>query len=88
MIVLLLITVIGSIINSRNHLEDKGQETSGYPYPLPPPLGVVFLPHVTYNGGGDLYLVAIWEGSVYVSTGYLYIGWDSSGGYLFFIKFL
>ena len=30
-----------------NHFEDKVQETSPPYYPLPPPLGVVFLPHVT-----------------------------------------
>ena len=57
----------------------------GTPTLYPPPLGVVFLPHGSYNGGG-LSLLVIWEGSVSVSTGYLCIGYDSSGGYLFFYK--
>ena len=44
--------ILGTIINSINHLEDKGQETSAPLYPLPPPpLGVVFLPQVTYIWG-------------------------------------
>ena len=42
-----------------NHLEDKGQETSAPLYPLPPPLGVVFLPHIT-TGGIWGYLLVVW----------------------------
>ena len=53
-----------------NHLEDRRQKTSGYPYPLPPPLGVVFLPHVTYMVGGgifDSYMVC-WYYMLVVAT--------------------
>ena len=38
---------IVSIINGMNHSEDKRQETGTPLSPIPPPLGVVFLPLVT-----------------------------------------
>ena len=41
---------------SRNHSEDKGQETDPPLYPLPPPLGVVFSQQVTIGGVGVLYV--------------------------------
>ena len=54
-----MIIVIVSIINGRNHFEDKRQETSTPLYPLPPPLGVVFLPQVTTGGIGVLSVSSI-----------------------------
>ena len=51
-----------------NHSEDKGQETSAPLYPLPPPLGVVFLPHVTTGGIGVLYVSSIGVWVLYVSS--------------------
>lgn len=54
-----------------NHLEDKGQETSTPLYPLPPPLGVVFLQQVTTGGIGVLYVSSIGVGVLYVSNSYL-----------------
>ena len=50
-----------------NHSKDKGQETSGGYYPLPPPLGVVFLPHVTTGGIWGSVLV-VWGIVLYVSS--------------------
>ena len=37
-----------------NHSERKVQSASDTAYPIPPPLGVVFLPHVTCEGRGIL----------------------------------
>ena len=54
-----MIIVIVSIINGRNHFEDKRQETSTPLYPLPPPFGVVFLQQVTTGGIGVLYVSSI-----------------------------
>ena len=54
-----MIIVIVSIINGRNHFEDKRQETGTPLYPLPPPLGVVFSQHITTGGIGVLYVSSI-----------------------------
>ena len=54
-----MIIVIVSIINGRNHFEDKRQETGTPLYPLPPPLGVVFSQQVTTGGIGVLYVSSI-----------------------------
>ena len=60
--------VIVSISNGRNHFEDKRQETSTPLYPLPPPLGVVFLPQVTTGGIGVLSVSSIGVWVLYVSS--------------------
>ena len=52
-----------------NHLEDKVQETSAPLYPLPPPLGVVFLQQVTTGVSGVLYVsYNQWGGVLSVSS--------------------
>ena len=55
-----------------NHFEDKVQETDPPLYPLPPPLGVVFLPLVTTVGIWG-YLLVVLGIVLPVSSGYLYI---------------
>ena len=56
MIVIRIGMILDSIINGMNHLGDRGQETSGGYHLPPPPLGVVFLQHVTIGGIGVLYV--------------------------------
>ena len=61
-----------------NHLDRKVQSAMPPPYPLPPPLCVVFLPHVTYRGVW-VYLLLIGWVSVPNSSGMIVLGVDGRG---------
>ena len=67
-----------------NHLEDRRQKTVPPYYPLPPPLGVVFLPHVTYRVGGGIFVsyMVCWYYMLVVAT--YALDMIVVGGYLFF----
>ena len=94
MIVLLLIIVIifgiimGTIVGWDKSFGRQKTEDKWGLLPSTPPLCVLYFYHMLLLGV-SVCVCYYWESmGVSVSRGYLCIEWDSSGGYLFFKKFL